>query len=547
MVGKVENSEDIIANVPVYGIYSPSNFHSFQSTIKIFIPTSCEVCSQSIFPLVDAYQCLRCGVLSHRSCCNSHAPCTMFTFNDGSAKESTSGHVSAYKSRVSPRGSLRKIDSKKSADPAEEEDYDSAFWVRLDHIAEKACMIPTVLGHIPPPQTQYCIWKSILRAVAMRNNNLQDRPLDIEPEMSDEDIEQLVLTYLEDFDCFPAQVAHVCLHVFPSLNFTDLDSTISHARECLDAVVCAFLAISKRKLLEDRRVLSLLSNAVDRKLLSMHGRVIYEKVYCKLAEYSREVVVHENTDKVDTKAFPHKWKSKCVRYAEEMASKVACNDKLDVLIRLMQYIVVITSKEKKIKKSCGEVAAESGREGGRESEGGIVELDSRESEEIMVDKPSVSDPYIMTSPTSEDSKAPLTLSLPLPTHEDYVTLHDGEQSSKTPYFHNDTADSDDEDGSGIGWQTFSANVAAHYENYAVQEEEDGDGDDAMMVCKEAAGTEVLVQVLEEVIYAQHKERVVDWVAECRYLDSPMCEDSQDARGYALATVLGSLRCLVKPR
>eukprot|EP01031_Cornospumella_fuschlensis_P027172 gene27172-32826_t len=477
----------------------------------------------------------------------------MFTFHDGSEKESSSGHVSAYKSRISPRGVIKKLDFNKTSEPVEEDSYDSAFWVRLDHIAEKACMIPTVLGHIPPPQSQYCIWKSILRAVAMRHNNLQERPLDIEPEMSDDAVEELVLSYLEDYDCFPAQVAHVCLHVFPSLNFTDLDSTIDHARECLDAVVCAFLAISKRNLLEDRRVLSLLSNIVDRKVLSMHGRVIYEKVYSRLAEYSREVVVHENTDKVDTKAFPLKWKSKCVRYAEEMASKVAGSDKLDVLIKLLQYIVVITSKEKKVKKSSVRVNTTDEQRDvadsveGRDSCGGIVELDSRESEEVVVTKPCVSDPYVLASPVDAHNKPTLALSLPQSTQEDYVDLHDGEQSSRTPIVHNTTADSDDEDGTGIGWQTFNANVAAHYENYAVQEEEDGEGDEAMVVCKEAAGTEILVQVLEEVMYSQHKEKVIDWVAECRYLDSAMCEDSQDARGYALATVLGSLRCLIKPR
>lgn len=441
----------------------------------------------------------------------SHTQCGLFTFE----------HSKAADTQQTPSPSSTHNSSTHGA--AQDEllhGYTPVFAIKLEHIVDKACMIPTVLGYIPEPKSAFCIWKAILRAVAMRQSNILEHTLPFPTECSDD----LVIAadgLLVNTETFPAQVALIALLVFVSLRFVSVDSMLAHARECVDTVLCALLSVAPEDLSKDRSAMQLLTLTVDRFMLSRDSSMMYEKIMREIRQSSATALPRRSPGGLDVAAFPAQWKARCVRHSARLSAARAPADKLSALVRLLQYIS--TFQQGAGRSTSSEVNQETATEG------------------VLVEHPA--------------SRVGMRLS-------------------------SDTADSEDEDegeeadavgpimstGTGTeGWITYTTNTAALFDSSLSladsppvrskkeeehEEEDEGDEDvDVVMVGRGArtADTDQLLAILTYVLYLQQKEGVLDWFSECRYLGSALGDQEQQImngpQGYALVTLQQALYCL----
>jgi hypothetical protein len=225
-------TEDILMNTQLYGIYNPSHYHSFMLTWNFFLPQECDACAKSIYPLVaGGCQCLRCGKYIHRQCLSSYkTKCALFTFenlheniapsNTSSSKQASSSgsshrHRSSTSSKKSHAHAIKQIIKKVGIHPIQNagsllldtvtyipavigttsihlasnlignsssngksnsssspnnNNESNDLNVKLEKIIEKACMIPRMIGYLPEPKSQFCIWTSSLRAIALQQS-----------------------------------------------------------------------------------------------------------------------------------------------------------------------------------------------------------------------------------------------------------------------------------------------------------------------------------------------------------------------------------------
>lgn len=322
--------EDILINTELYGIYDPTNYHSFYNSWKILLLQTCQGCEKSIFPFTAACSCLRCGAIAHRGCIKKFKEqCPYFTFEKHPNTE-----VVESKPQLIMKGNSIHLGN------SNEEMFDSVFSLKLEQLIEKACMIPAVLGYIPKTKSQYCIWRSILRAIVIRQTTPLNR---IAPMFNNDDstslIESTVRTCLSDLEGFAGQVSLVCFYVFLSLNgLTTADMTIQHARECLDTVTDGILCICSEEISVDTRITRAIATAVDKILLNQQDGALYDKIYqplliqSSMCTFRSSLAFHE----------PDDWDERCWlvfdRFASTLTRKRCAKDKLAVLIVLMQLL-----------------------------------------------------------------------------------------------------------------------------------------------------------------------------------------------------------------
>jgi hypothetical protein len=142
-------SDDCIVKTAIYGLYHPFHFHSFCNTNVPFVPTACAACTKVVYPFMSACVCLRCQSTCHRGCvdlCTTR--CQRFTF------KGIDSHVN--------------VKSSSAAAAAAPSSVESIIQLELDGIVERVRIIPTILGYIPEPGTEFCIWKSVLRSMIGR-------------------------------------------------------------------------------------------------------------------------------------------------------------------------------------------------------------------------------------------------------------------------------------------------------------------------------------------------------------------------------------------
>ncbi len=581
------HEEDVIINTRMYGIYNPKNFHSFQPTLKIFLPTTCLVCNQTIYPLIEACYCLRCEIYSHRKCIHVQPPCCLFTFQHNKTE-----------STAIPQPT--RLSNSKIQIPSNEKDeeYGFAFVVKLEHIVAKACMIPAVLGHIPEPRSHFCIWKSILRAVALKHNNLRENLVHFDPELSPEEIEQTVVAELNDQESFPAQVSFVCVYTFLSIQYTSISSMLQHARECIDVVLCAFLAVKKESYLtEDRQMMSILSVAIDRFLLTRDHEMMYAKIFNEIKQSTAHRTLLFTGGKVNTKDFPVKWRRRCVRLSERVAAQHAPADKLDCLVQLLQYVAMLSAIRPRPPREKEELpqAAPAGSaipaeaptatqltESGLNDSAVLIpapipRLDSREYVSIPVEsKVEAGAAAVGGSGVREMGVDLGTIAIIDEIEEntevqavresaDYVkvgeaggrrgeeverrlTSHGGDDKSVGAGDFEDPVDSEDE---REAWMTYGNRVAKFYERQCSSDSmaEQAEDADTVLVSRHVHDTDRMLEMLIYVIYTQQRDKVVDWLAESRYLDSELAYEDQQGitgpRGYALVTLQQAMACLLQ--
>ena len=124
-ISPADSLHDIITNTPVYGLYNPSNFHSFCLTNSVFVPTACCVCKQLVYPFVSACLCLRCNIVCHRGCIDRYdgPKCCEFTFKD----IHTNHHM------------------KRSKEPLHLNSFETNLEIELESIIERVSRIPKIL------------------------------------------------------------------------------------------------------------------------------------------------------------------------------------------------------------------------------------------------------------------------------------------------------------------------------------------------------------------------------------------------------------------
>eukprot|EP00981_Chlorochromonas_danica_P003932 scaffold743_cov177-Ochromonas_danica.AAC.20 len=472
-------------------------------------------------------------------------------------------------------------------------EYSPVFAVKLEHIVEKACMIPTVLGHLPEPRSQFCIWKSILRAVAMRQPNLSDQILHLEPEMQIEEMSEVVKEALQDKATFPAQVALSCLLVFLSLNFNTpsatsmddvsitVDKMLSHARECIDCVVCAVITLLPSTDLSRDSVLTAITTTADRFMLTQESSAMYERIMHEIKSIRQPKI--KKASSLGIAFFPDRWKARCVRYSARIAREHAPIDKLNHLIRYLQFIATLASRQLSEMTMSDPSACTTATDAGRLNRKkkkkkrtksmGFVSIDTDEEEEA-----------------EEAERA---------AQEVVLEHREGEVDGGGGSEEGSVGDSP-----SSGWITYNSNVAALYdsglsteskqshltvglektgleEDDDEEEEEEEEDDDAseeeedeedpvekkakedsdleeqegmVMVARQQSevsppDTDQLLHLFAYILAVQQRERVIDWFAECRFMGSELVNGDlhlmSGAQGYALVTLQQALSSILE--
>lgn len=479
------------------------------------------------------------------------------------------------------------------------QEYDSAYIVKLNDFVDRACMIPTVLGHIPEPRSQFCIWKSVIRAVAMSQDTLMELSFDGDVDTDDLDIH--VQRELSNPTSFPSQVARVCAYVFVGLVFPSVDDMLIHARECIDTVLFALLSICRDHVTQDQRIMAVLTSSIDRFMLTLYEDVMYIKIMSDIKRSTQVNLPESNPERIKSTHFPENWRAKCVVLSTRIALARAPADKLFHLIKILQYVSKLaaasapSTPRSKPTKSTNLEPSISNMPASLES---IPEgTKSQETTRNQTPQPTTSEKIIaeihdlrpaplvvlegVASPMEDIASPTVSYFHSASKGERHLVLDDDEivTLDAPPDSDDEIEDSDDDildPPEQNGWITYNRNVAALFEvtsedmlspqsprrdrdcdapaagNEAKEEGSTPSGYSAVMVPKvpeKTADTDRLLQVFAHIIYVQQKEGVIDWISECRFLSSAMI--SPDAQimngphGYALVTLQQALYCLVQ--
>lgn len=303
--------DDIFINTQFFGIYHPKNFHSFYATWKI-LPVHCLSCSKKISVTSAACICLRCGEYAHRNCVASCPPCSMFTFFNSSS----SAHSSKTSGNSTPFITSPKH---KTSTPSISVEY--LFSYQLDSIVEKACILPTLLQEFPLPKSKFCIWKSIYRAILIKNSykylflnylvnekeffieNLKDENEEIFYSDSSE-LTSKILKYFENPSYLPCQVSLVSLMVFLSLKFPSINDMILHLKECIEVIRNSFFYSTNNSLYEKiftnnsthffDNLYKKIYLVIERFVLNYESNIIYDKLYMQIKSFQSLFKKKEN-------------------------------------------------------------------------------------------------------------------------------------------------------------------------------------------------------------------------------------------------------------
>lgn len=303
-----ELPNDIMMNTLIYGIHHPKHFHSFSSVIHLFIPRPCEVCHSNVYPFVSACVCLRCGTYAHRSCIRRCHACPYFTFKDWDIIRSTDeGLESSNKD--------------------------------LQRVVDKALLVPKVLGNIPIPGSEFCIWRSVLRAVALRTSNLKRCIQEFTDEDSTDFIDSIINNYLLDNSSFPARVCYTCCDILIQLHFGKQEELFSHSRECMDTVVCAILSICQINAGSDLRVLKIICESVDKHVMNIRDGNIYNKLFNRISEESIHQMEKIKSINKNELPFIHDWRLELGdSHSLQLTKERTVTEKLRCLVSLLQLL-----------------------------------------------------------------------------------------------------------------------------------------------------------------------------------------------------------------
>lgn len=339
-----DDVEDVMINTQVYGIFNPVNFHSFQNTWKILFLQVCPSCNSRILPLTAACECLRCGCLAHRKCIQSLPTCSFFTFEKLNASSDAKLEGESPKKARSKGKAASAIDSIPAPDKtANDMHFDSIFELKLEEIIEKATSIPTILGYIPQIKSPFCIWRTLLRAIVMRQTTELSR---ISPFCSAMDpsstIESKVRSCLSDLDGFSGQLFVCCFYVFLSLN--DLNTkelAIAHGRECIDTIVDGLLCVCNEDGSQDPRFVRSIVIAVEKFTFHEQNGAFYEKIFQFVTRESNQILLNDTFH--DSFQWPEKNWKEFDKYAVAIKMKHCPKEKLMILVVYLQLIAEITT------------------------------------------------------------------------------------------------------------------------------------------------------------------------------------------------------------
>lgn len=474
--------EDIMINTQLYGIYSPKNFHSFQNTWKIVFLQPCQACFARILPLTAACECLRCGCLAHRKCIESLPNCAFFTFEKSPTRGDGKDGEPVKKSRgKSKTKSITDLGDRTANDMH----FDSIFELKLEEIIEKACSIPAVLGYVPEIKSPFCIWRTLLRAIVMRQTTDLNRVAAFcSPEDSSTTIESKVRICLSDLDGFAGQLFVCCFYVFLSLNAIDTQElAVQHGRECLDTIVDGLLCICNDEVTQDSRIVRTIIVAVEKFVFHEQNGAFYEKIFQYMAREAS--TLHLNTTFRDIHYWPESNWKEFNKYATAIRMKHCPKEKLVIFVVFLQLITEATAAP-----TTATTATE-----------------ASESSSSSASQNTVSQLYIAELSSEEEI---------MERREDGdLSLADGRGVAE----HGDGA------GEGTGDASLSPVVPVHNNKPLRREDINADK---------------LIELLGCIIQRQQAQGVCDWIAENLFLSSELVSadsvDSMAAEGYALATL-----------
>lgn len=235
----------------------------------------------------------------------------------------------------------------------------------------QACLIPSVLGYLPPVKSPYCIWKCILRAVALRHTGttvgfsssaLAGLSTTLEaavgdgglPQHDPKGVQAVVWDCLREAEGFAGQVATVCLYVYLGLPWPDVAQTpdspsgivsmLSHCRECIDTVLDAVLlslsysSSSDADILSDTTLIESLVVAVEEFMLGqMGGGALYEKIYAPLCLVANSLQMNVVSASDTGRITDQQWDD-ANRIARELEKSFTIRSKLRALVKLLQLL-----------------------------------------------------------------------------------------------------------------------------------------------------------------------------------------------------------------
>jgi hypothetical protein len=84
---------------------------------------------------------------------------------------STSVHIASNLIGNGSSSGKSNSNSSTNAESKIDRELNLQFELQLQKIIEKACMIPRMIGYLPEPKSQFCVWTSSLRAIALQQSN----------------------------------------------------------------------------------------------------------------------------------------------------------------------------------------------------------------------------------------------------------------------------------------------------------------------------------------------------------------------------------------
>lgn len=473
-------------NTQLYGIHSPKNFHSFQNTWKIVFLQPCQACSARILPLTPACECLRCGCLAHRKCIESLPTCAFFTFEKSPSRGDGKDGEPVKKSRgKSKTKSITDLGDRTANDMH----FDSIFELKLEEIIEKACSIPAVLGYVPEIKSPFCIWRTLLRAIVMRQTTDLNRVAAFcNPDDSSTTIESKVRICLSDLDGFAGQLFVCCFYVFLSLNAIDTQElAVHHGRECLDTIVDGLLCICNDEVTQDARIVRTIIVAVEKFVFHEQNGAFYEKIFQYMARES--LTLQLNTTFRDAHYWPESNWKEFNKYGTAIRMKHCPKEKLVIFVVFLQLITEATAAPMK------------------------AATDASESPSSAA----VSQLYIAE----------------LPAEEEATEQRDGSDPSGGGDGGNVVADGADRSGP----ENLSSGDAAGVPSELSPEVPERH---SKPLRREDINADKLIELLGCIIQRQQAQGVCNWIAEYLFLSSELVStdsvDSMAAEGYALATL-----------
>lgn len=500
--------EEVMINTQLFGIYSPKNYHSFHNTWKILFLQTCQACGDRIYPLTPACSCLRCGCVAHRKCIQKLENCSYFTFE----KPLSQSEVLLTKPAESSSSASNEMPIPRNKTAADVQ-FDSIFELKLEQIVEKACSIPDVLEYVPEIKSPFCIWRTLLRAIVIRQTTSLNRVAPICTDESTSAVESSIRSCLADLDGFAGQLFVVCFYVFLSLNvFTSMDMVVAHGRECIDTVADGLFCICAEESLQDPRIIRNMIVAVEKVIFNEQSGAFYEKIFQFVKKEAQSVTLNQVFQDA------HSWSERRWRefdkYASAIQMKRCPKEKLMIFVVFLQLIAEATSS-REVDESGVDVA----------SKLYIVSNTDREDEESVIE----SDVEQRSGVTSGD-KTGEDLTISAPSSSSAGERREEEDNDEDDRAHAVSADSDKP-------RTTMASNEDPQSNVQLYRREDINADK-------------LIELLGCIIFRQQDTGVCDWVAEYLFLSSDIVADNSvdtaAAEGYALATLQQCMTVLLQP-